>query len=264
MSPQDTFYALNSPFDTLRVHVGLVTPNTNIHTLWTTRTWLLLNSNGVVIQRGEVNVQLNSFSSFVDLTGLTTGKIYSLAIENPCQRVTTTAIISTVDVRSVRVINEKFLFSGNPKAIGNIVLVPVPAQGKTMRWRAQFPPEWVTSSTEGTGVIVSQGSTGDETYAYAPTAIYTRNRFAPAFINFVAFRGLPAIRIPIYQLPTIIREANHLYSISPATRVVVTWRQSVRRNEMFSYDSQVPVASVDLEKTSDAPIASVKISVLFD
>lgn len=219
--------------------------------------------HGVSIRQGQVNVQLNTFNSFVDITGLPMGIVYSFGIENPIQRVTTTAIISTIDPSLIKVIDENACFTDKPTVVGDIVAV-LHSSRMERSWQIRFPPCWPVMRNECNGIAIGALRGARETfgiYAYAPTAIYTRNRDAASHVDYTPFRGLSVVHVPIRQIPTIMYERNYLYSINPPSRVRVTWRT---RTVSRSYESSFPVDSIDVEKLTSDVIVGVKISALFD
>lgn len=230
---------------------------------------------GVLIRKGQVVVQLNTYDSFVDVnsSGLAEGSIYTFSIDNPPPNVPSTATISTIDVASgqIKVIDETFRFGSGiiPLTVGDITVTVVSSsssatdrtQTKFESYGARFPTGWSITRNEGNGLIFS----GGRVYAYAPSAIYTRNRNSPTYIDFTPFRGLPSKRIPIRQIPRIVNEGNFLYSITPPTRVKVSWSDSVLRRSIpgMSHDSQIPIGSIDVRQFASGAPAGVKIVAIF-
>jgi len=273
---QDQFYQLNPsmPSSTTRIYVGFVSDNTNIATIWSLRNWYLRDIRGVIIKKGQVNVQLNTYNSFVDLsaTGLTPNTVYTFSIDNPPSTQPLppmTTIISTISIPTlqIKVIDETFRFTGAPTTIGDLAVVPT-VDGGTPAYAAQFPQGWPVMRAEGDGLVLSGGLM----YAYAPTAIYTRNRAAPAYVDFTPFRGLAMRRVRVYQVPTIWSEGNFLYSVDPPTRLTVSWRESIvgatrgaPGSDVYkTYDTRVAVASVDvLLLASGGRVAGVRIVPVF-
>ena len=264
---QDQFYKLNPmvPSSSVRIYVGFLSNNTNIATFWSLRNWFLRDIKGTTIQRGQVNIELNTYNSFVDLSasGLTPGTIYTFSIDNPLtKQAIPTTIISTIDTPSlmINVIDETFRFINMPDATGDVRVIPI---GTTiLQYGVQFSTNWNVARTEGNGLITS----GDRFYAYAPTAIYTRKRDAPPYVDFVPFRGLSSKRIPIFQVPTIWNEGNLCYSIDPPTRVKVSWRQSIsgQNADIYqSYDTKVAVLSVDVAQLAGEIVGGVKIAPVY-
>lgn len=259
--PLDMFYKLVSLSDTVRIYVGFVTPNTNIIDTWGMRKWYVRNLSGAIVKQGQINVQFNTFNSSVEIGSLPMKDVYTFIIENPAYATDTSATISTLDESTIEVINENARFINKPYTLGDIIVEP----DTDLFWRAKFPTNWSVTRTEGNGIItgtlVEESTAG--VYAYAPTAILTRNRIAPPYVNFTPFRGLSASRVPIYQIPTITREKNYVYSITPPTKVKVSWRSSIRQDTTNTYTTHDTVSEFDMSKLTPGPIASVKISAVF-
>jgi len=253
---QDLFYQLTSAQPSVRIFVGFLSDNTNIATTTSLRNWYIRDINGILVTKGQVSVQLNTFNSYVDVSGLPMNSIFTFAIDNDVPPATTT-IISTIDVSLIIVINEKHVFTGTPVVIGDLILVQIPYNSITLgsppTYSVQFPSSWNIIRNEGNGLVFSNG----QIYAYAPTVIYTKNRNAPTSIDFSPFRGLSSQEIPIYQVPTIENQGNFLYSIAPSTRVLVKWKTGTTVGNMnySMYDSQVPISSVDVKQV--APIGTL-------
>jgi len=267
---RDQFYQLGVSSGVVRIYVGFLSDNINVETIWTLRNWYLRDIRGTIVRKGQINVQMNSYNSFVDLvaTGLTPNTVYTFNVENSqtTSSPSATTIISTMDMPATRikVVNETFRFTGSPIVVGDISITSIGVT-PVVAYAAQFPQGWSITRPEGGGLIFS----GGQIYAYVPTVIYTRNRSAPAYIDFVPFRGLPSQRIPIYQIPKIQNEGNLRHSIDPPARVRVSWREVVLGSPGSyvnkTHETSMPAKLVDVAQlASSMVVGGVKIVALYE
>jgi hypothetical protein len=255
------FGALYGLSDTVKIHVGFITQNTNIRDTYSIREWCLYDSNGVLVRQGEINVHLNTFNSSVIIGGLLMNAVYSFVVTDhrniAAERAATRRAAIVSSVADIGVINENDRFIEKPRTMGDVDTYKVGPE-----WYIRFIENLPITQNEGNGVIMGtlQGSDKPGTYVYAPTAIYTRNRNAPARIDFIPFTGFLSIAIPIYQLPTIIRERNHKYSIDPPTKVRIVWKVG---HNVMSYESEDQIGTIDMEKVTAEPISSLSIEAVY-
>ena len=254
---KERLYTFSNPRDVVRVYVGYISDNNNNENAWDTRNYFLRDKRGNTILKGEVGVKLNTFEGFIDLYGLTVGEVYTLVIENP-GTISTTTVISGIDPNTITVVDETFRFTGNPIPFGDIISTLIDPNGSpTSARQAHLTMDWAIARTEGNGLIFS----GGKVYAYAPSAIYTRNRQAPTYVDFTPFAGIPVKRIQVYQLPTIANQGNYKYSIDPPTHVIATWENI--DGTMQTYDSINAIPLLDLSLITSADIHTIKIRATF-
>jgi hypothetical protein len=267
VSPLEDFYKLTSVDDKIKIRVGFNSLGINISKIWSERRWYVRDLSGTAVQSGKVNVKLNTFDAYVEVTGLEMGGIYTFSIENPEQGSVSSATISSVDVGAIGVIDENARFVGMPGVVGDLELYASidPVTGSLYR-RVRFPASWVVTRSAGNGVVVGvlEGTEISLPYAYVPYAIYTYDRSAPASVVFSPLRGMATVDVPIRQLPVIRRVANSSYSVDPPTRVRVVWRTSLRGVAVSEYTSRERVAVLSMGEVTSERVVGVVISPMYD
>lgn len=203
---ESSLYLYNAGY--VRINVGIITDHNNIIPQYVQRNWVLRNQSNNVVQSGTVNARLNTFDSYIELYGLT-GLLYVLEIDNNG----TNALCVISRSNDVTVINEFHAFTGETLVYGDLITI---GTGPTY---VRLSNDWDLYSRKSTGCVINGGML----YAYAPSRILTHIDGAPTSIDYEAFPGLPTIEVPVHRLPVLTRTAPYLYTVTPATRLSITW-----------------------------------------
>lgn len=257
VSPQFTSY-ITTTFP-LTIQVGFsIAGVTNVGNLTDNRNWILLDSNGIVIQSGIVNVLLNTFQSSVSFNNLSLGQIYSFQIINPNSSTTSSTIFTFLDMSNIQVIDENYIFSNPIRIYGDLVFQN--ENGNSVH----FPSDWDVMRTIGNGIILESIPNGSQQiskynikfYAYAPSAMYTLMSNVPSSIMFSPLPGLLTINIPIYQNPFIREVGSLLYEIIPPTKLSVVFN-----GKQYSINSAV--STLDMKSLTDDKVGMIQITPIF-
>jgi hypothetical protein len=265
VSSKELLYTFRDSRDIVRVYIGYRHTDgyeiLNIENSYELRKWYLRDRRNIIVQRGELQVKLGTFESYVDLSNLVSGEVYTFFVENPeieSENLRESTIISGIRASDIILIDETFRFVGNPITIGDIICTLIDPDGSLFSERqARFTQNWNIERTVGNGLIFS----GGKIYAFAPTAIYTRNRNASKFIDFTPYTDLPVKRIPVHQLPTIHFNGNYTYTINPPTRIIATWKNINGSYE--TYDSINIISLLELTNITKEGIQNLRIKAIF-
>jgi hypothetical protein len=211
ITPQNSIYI---PIEnTQRVYLGISTDHTNILTPSINKNWSLYLDEQL-IQSGTVNVRINSFSSYVDITGLIRNRLYYFTIHNENSS-DQTAVITTIN--NPTIVDEFYPFTEQIQIHGSLISYPSQSAPGSPTY-VRLPSNWNLRILKTPGYIIT--STG--TFVFVPSKIITHDRDLGDHVNYMAFPTLPVMNLKVCVLPSIRRMSFSAISVDPPTRLKIS------------------------------------------
>lgn len=228
IAPEKYSYSGNTSFE---IKIGANITHTNFVTNIININWYLKDIYGIVVQSGNLNAYINSYTAVINLVGLTPATIYKLEIENP-NLVKRTAVIYTGSVTSFTMVDENFVFPPGPLYIYGDLLFDQDTR------KLFLPYDWDIGRYLGNAIIIH----GSQNYVFSPKHIFTSVKSAPSMIKFVPFTGYPEQDVKIDIVPTITKINNFSLMLDPPTRlkIIFHYKRFGIINNILSYDDYKP------------------------
>lgn len=243
IAPEKYSYSGNTSFE---IKIGANVTHTNFITNIININWYLKDVTGTIVQTGNLNAYINSYTAVIHLIGLLPASIYRLEIENP-NSIKRTTIIYTGSVNNFIMVDENYVFPPGSLYIYGDLLFDQDTR------KLFLPYDWNITRYLGNAIIVH----GNQNYIFSPKHIFTSIKTIPSIIKFVPFVGYPEQDVRIDIIPKITKINNFILSIDPPTKLMITFYYKKYQviNNVLGYEDYKPSEEV----VSAGPLSIVNV-----
>lgn len=243
ISPEKYSYSGNTSFE---IKIGSNITHTNYVINTVNVNWYLKDLYGITVQSGNVNAYINSYTTTINVVGLTPETIYVFEVENS-NGIKRTAVIYTNSTSNFIIVDENFVFPPGPLYVYGDLLFDQDTR------KLFLPYDWNVRRYLGNAIIVY----GNQIYVFSPKHIFTSLKNVPSTIKFVPFFGYPEQDVKIDVIPTLTKMNNFTLLLDPPTRVKIIfyYKRFGITDNVLSYEDYKPPEEI----VTSGPLSIINI-----